>query len=188
MFTIYVVVYDKASLVIEIPVFFKQSTMQFGMTNAAIMRLIIYPPLNNNDMAKHGPLLILEDDEDDREIYVNVLKEMGMRNEIFFFDAGDALLTYLQTTTDRPMIIIADINVPRMNGLELRRQINLDERLRKKSIPFVFLTTIESREIVDEVYDLTVQGYFIKKPFYDDIARQIRTVLEYWLIARHPNQ
>ncbi|TWV93265.1 hypothetical protein [Chitinophaga pinensis] len=72
--------------------------------------------------------------------------------------------------------------------MELRRQIDSDERLRKKSIPFVFLTTIESKEIIDEVYDLTVQGYFIKKPFYDDIANQIRAILEYWMMARNPNE
>jgi CheY-like chemotaxis protein len=139
-------------------------------------------------MAKNGPLLILEDDEDDRELYQNVLKELGLRNTIRFFDSGDALLSFLVETTEKPLVIIADINVPRMNGLELRRRIDQDEALRKKSIPFVFLTTIESKEIVDEVYDLTVQGYFIKKPFYDDIANQIRAILEYWLMARSPNE
>lgn len=139
-------------------------------------------------MAKHGPLLILEDDEDDREIYQSVLQSLGLRNNVLFFDAGDALLKYLQETTEKPLVIIVDINVPRMNGLELRRRIDKDETLRKKSIPFVFLTTIESKEIVDEVYDLTVQGYFIKKPLYDDIEKQIRIILEYWTNARHPNE
>ncbi|QHS58140.1 response regulator [Chitinophaga agri] len=139
-------------------------------------------------MAKHGPLLILEDDEDDREIYQSVLASLGLRNMVLFFDAGDALLKYLQETTEKPLIIIADINVPRMNGLELRRRIDMDESLRKKSIPFVFLTTIESKEIVDEVYDLTVQGYFIKRPLYEDIEKQIRIILEYWTNARHPNE
>lgn len=139
-------------------------------------------------MAKNGPLLILEDDEDDREIYQSVLTSLGLRNTMLFFDAGDALLKYLQETTEKPLIIIADINVPRMNGLELRRRIDMDESLRKKSIPFVFLTTIESKEIVDEVYDLTVQGYFIKRPLYEDIEKQIRVILEYWTNARHPNE
>lgn len=139
-------------------------------------------------MAKNGPLLILEDDEDDRELYQNVMNDLGLRNTIRFFDSGDALLSFLEQTTEKPLVIIADINVPRMNGLELRRRIDKDEVLRKKSIPFVFLTTIESKEIVDEVYDLTVQGYFIKKPFYDDIANQIRAILEYWLMARSPNE
>ena len=138
-------------------------------------------------MAKNGPLLILEDDEDDREIYQSVMNDLGMRNKIIFFDSGDAMLSFLQETREKPLVIIADINVPRMNGLELRRRIDKNEALRKKSIPFVYLTTIESKEIVDEVYDLTVQGYFIKKPFYDDIAAQIRIILEYWLIARSPN-
>lgn len=139
-------------------------------------------------MAKNGPLLILEDDEDDREIYQSVMDSLGMKNKIYFFDAGDELLAFLQETFEKPLVIIADINVPKMNGVELRRRIDQDEILRRKSIPFVFLTTIESREIVNEVYDLTVQGYFVKKPFYDDIEKQIRVILEYWLVARHPNE
>ncbi|MBW8687409.1 response regulator [Chitinophaga rhizophila] len=139
-------------------------------------------------MAKNGPLLVLEDDEDDREIFQNVMDTLGMKNEVCFFDSGDELLTYIKNTTEKPLIIVADINVPRMNGLELRRQINADPELRQKSIPFVFLTTIESKEIVDEVYALTVQGYFVKKSFYSDIEKQIRVILEYWVIARHPNE
>jgi DNA-binding NarL/FixJ family response regulator len=139
-------------------------------------------------MAKNGPLLILEDDEDDREIYQAVMDSLGMRNKIIFFDSGDAMLAYLRETSEKPLIIIADINVPRMNGIELRQNIYDDDFLRRKSIPFIFLTTIESKDIVDKVYKLMVQGYFVKKPLYDDIERQIRIILEYWLVARHPNE
>jgi CheY-like chemotaxis protein len=139
-------------------------------------------------MAKNGPILILEDDDDDREIYEKAVAAMGLRNAIKFFDGGDTMLAYLKETSERPFIIIADINVPRMNGLELRRNIMADEHLRKKSIPFIYLTTIESKEIIDEVYLLTVQGYFVKRPFFSDIETQIREIFDYWHSCRHPNE
>ncbi|TWV93266.1 hypothetical protein [Chitinophaga pinensis] len=62
-------------------------------------------------MAKNGPLLILEDDEDDREIYQNVLNEMGMRNEIIFL-TPEMQCCYLQQTTERPLVIIAILMYP----------------------------------------------------------------------------
>ncbi|SHN28761.1 response regulator [Chitinophaga sp. CF418] len=138
-------------------------------------------------MAKTGPILILEDDEDDREIYSEVMASLGVKNEIMFFEGGDDLLRYLQATNVQPFIIISDINLPRMSGLELRRLIDADELLRRKSIPFVFLTTNESKDVVDEVYELSVQGYFVKKYLVSDIERQFRQILDYWQDCKHPN-
>jgi len=138
-------------------------------------------------MAKAGPILILEDDHDDREIYGQIMASLGVKNEIKFFEGGDDLLRYLQVALERPFIILSDINVPRMSGIELRRQINADEFLKKKSIPFVFLTTVESKEVVDEVYELSVQGYFVKKDLLRDIEKQMKQILDYWRDCKHPN-
>jgi CheY-like chemotaxis protein len=138
-------------------------------------------------MAKAGPILILEDDQDDRDIYEKVMASLGVKNELKFFEGGDDLLRYLQVTLDRPFIILSDINLPRMSGIELRRQINADEFLRKKSIPFVFLTTVESREVIEEVYELSVQGYFVKRYMLGEIEKQVRQILDYWRDCVHPN-
>jgi len=138
-------------------------------------------------MAKNGPVLILEDDDDDRDIYMKVIESLGMLNKVLYFEAGDTLLEFLRTTKEQPFIILADINLPRMNGIELWKEINADDYLRQKSIPFVFLTTIESREIVQEVYQVPVQGYFVKMPFFDDVRRQMQLIFDYWVFCRHPN-
>lgn len=140
-----------------------------------------------NLMAKTGPILILEDDQDDREIYETIMDSLGVKNEIRFFEGGDDLLRYLQVTLEQPFIILSDINLPRMSGLELRRQIQADEFLRRKSIPFVFLTTVESKEVVDEVYELTVQGFFVKKNTIGEVEKQVRQILDYWRDCKHPN-
>ena len=138
-------------------------------------------------MAKTGPILILEDDQDDREIYETIMASLGVKNEIRFFEGGDDLLRYLQVTHEQPFIILSDINLPRMTGLELRRQIDADEFLRRKSIPFVFLSTVESKEVVDEVYELTVQGYFVKKNVMSEVEKQVKQILDYWRDCKHPN-
>lgn len=138
-------------------------------------------------MAKTGPILILEDDQDDREIYEKVFTSLGVKNEIRFFEGGDDLLRYLQVTLDQPFIIFSDINLPRMSGIELRRIIDADPFLKRKSIPFIFLTTIESREVVEEVYEMTAQGYFVKKYLLGDIEKQIKQIIDYWQDCKHPN-
>lgn len=139
-------------------------------------------------MAKYGPILIVEDDEDDQQVYGDVIRSFNKRNEIIFFGEGKLLLDYLNTTHQQPFIIICDVNLPVMSGLEIRRKINESEFLRKKSIPFVFFSTSENKEAVNEAYDLTVQGYFVKSALYDGIIQQLKLIIDYWIACRHPNK
>ncbi|MGZ5255600.1 MAG: response regulator, partial [Flavitalea sp.] len=92
-------------------------------------------------MSRIGPIIIAEDDVDDQQIMVEVFESLSIKNPIRFFTDGQDVLEYLLTTKEKPFIIISDVNLVRMNGLELRRRITADEKLRRKSIPFVFLTT-----------------------------------------------
>ena len=138
-------------------------------------------------MSKRGPIIIAEDDEDEREIILQAFKSLGVRNEIKFFDHGQQVLDYLSNTTDKPFIIICDINLPVMNGIELRAEIDKDEQLRRKSIPFVFLTTYSNPESVNKAYEMTVQGFFVKENTIQTIEQSLRIILEYWRQCRHPN-
>jgi CheY-like chemotaxis protein len=139
-------------------------------------------------MAKYGPILIVEDDEDDQQVYGDVIRSFNKRNELIFFGEGKLLLDYLSTTHQQPFIIICDVNLPEMSGLELRRKINENDFLRQKSIPFVFFSTSENKEAVRQAYDLTVQGYFVKSPLYDEIVQQLKLIINYWIACRHPNK
>ncbi len=138
-------------------------------------------------MSRNGPIIIAEDDLDDQEIMKEVFESLSIKNPLRFFTDGEEVLEYLKTTTEQPFIIISDVNLSRMNGLELRRQINADEMLRRKSIPFVFLTTGVTHNYVQEAYDLMVQGFFKKENNFRQIQNTIRMIIEYWLICRHPN-
>lgn len=132
------------------------------------------------------PIVIIDDDPDDHFIFQEVCNKLRYANELKFFTTAPAALDYLRTTSDEPFIIFCDINMPRMTGLELRRIIEKDEELRRKSIPFVFFTTAASRAQVMEAYDLTVQGLFTKESTFEDTERSIALILEYWNKCKHP--
>jgi CheY-like chemotaxis protein len=139
-------------------------------------------------MSKYGPILIVEDDEDDQHVYGNVISTLNKKNEVVFFSEGQQLLDYLSVTVQKPFLILCDVNLPEMTGLELRRKINENDFLRRKSIPFIFFSTSENRAAVKEAYDLTVQGYFVKDAQYDEIVRQLKLILDYWTSCLHPNK
>jgi CheY-like chemotaxis protein len=138
-------------------------------------------------MSKRGPIIIAEDDHDERDIFLQAFKSLGVRNEVKFFDNGQLVLDYLINTTDKPFIIICDINLPVMNGIELRNAINKDDALRRKSIPFIFLTTYSSQEWINHAYEMMVQGFFIKENTIQAIEHSLRCILDYWMKCKHPN-
>lgn len=137
-------------------------------------------------MKNTGPIIIVDDDLDDHYIFGEVITKMQLRNQIKAFTASTDALSYLRTTTDSPVIILCDINMPEMDGFELRRKINEDDYLRQKSIPFVFLTTGVSRAQVLEAYNLTVQGLFLKESSFGAMEHTLRLILDYWDLCKHP--
>lgn len=135
----------------------------------------------------HEPIVIIDDDTNDHFIFEEVCGKMKLKNPLKFFNSAVAALEYLQTTSDQPFIIFCDINMPKMTGLELRRAIDEDDRLRRKSIPFIFFTTAASKPQIDEAHRLTVQGFFIKESTFGETENILRLILEYWKKCRHPN-
>lgn len=138
-------------------------------------------------MPLNGPILIVENDEYDNEVLIQALKDIGVENEAKCFEGAQPMLTYLKETTDKPFVILCDIDMPGMNGLELRKAINDDDYLRRKSIPFIFYTGMVSSQIVDEAYDLTVQGFIEKPSEYRDLQKQLQVIIGYWKENLHPN-
>ena len=137
--------------------------------------------------SKDGPIIIVEDDIDDQEIMKEVFESLGVANTLLIFSDGSEALTYLQTSTDQPFLILCDINLPKLNGLELREEIDADNALRRKSVPFVFFSTNASRDAVEKAYDLTVQGFFVKDHTLQDLRDTLALILAYWSQCKHPN-
>jgi CheY-like chemotaxis protein len=133
------------------------------------------------------PLIIVDDDLDDQFLIRKVCEDLNVTKQMIFFDDGREVLKYLRTTTQKPFLILCDINMPVMNGLELRREINKDDFLRLKSIPFVFLSTAASPAQIKEAYLMGVQGFFIKATTIEKLETTLQLVFSYWGECRHPN-
>lgn len=133
------------------------------------------------------PIVIVEDDADDQYFIRTICEKLGVTAELLFFEDGLSALNYLQTTKVRTFLILCDINMPVMNGLELRRRIQENEQLRRQSIPFVFLSTAARPQEVEEAYDLTVQGFFVKASQLAEMEKSLQLILQYWIDCKHPN-
>ncbi|MDB5244080.1 MAG: response regulator receiver [Spirosoma sp.] len=138
-------------------------------------------------MSITGPIVCIEDDDDDQHLISEVIKELQVPNELRFFTDGDAVFHYLETTSQKPFLILCDINLPRMNGIELRKRLNENEYLRRKSIPFLFVSTAANSGLVRLAYDETVQGYFKKPDGYSALREQVKLIIAYWRECIHPN-
>ncbi len=138
-------------------------------------------------MLKTGPIIIIEDDKDDQDLIGEAFQELEIPNRIDFYSNCQKALDYLLTTKEQPFLILSDVNLPGMNGTELRRIINQTEYLRIKSIPFVFFTTTATRGAVMEAYQLMVQGYFQKPMSTGEIKRNLKLIIDYWQNCLHPN-
>lgn len=135
----------------------------------------------------HGPIVIVDDDKDDQEIYAEAIKTIGIPNQIRFFDEGQKLLDYLLETKEQPFIILSDINMPKMSGLDLKERIQKNEYLKEKGIPFVFISTNANANVVRKAHVLSVQGYFEKPNNIDDIRKMLKILFDYWELCRHIN-
>jgi CheY-like chemotaxis protein len=136
---------------------------------------------------KSGPILLADDDADDRLFVESVCQSLHYKNAIVQFENGQQLLDYLLVTKEKPFLILCDINMPMMNGLEVRRKIEEHEFLRRKSIPFVFFSTNAVKREVEIAFELTVQGFFEKGSTLQQLTDRLRIILEYWMVCHHPN-
>ena len=138
-------------------------------------------------MHRNGPILLVDDDRDDLEIMKEILRQVNITNQLVCFANGQQAFDYLLTDADQPFLILSDLNMPVMDGIELRRRINDNESLRRKSIPFIFLTTSAGSAAVKEAYKMSVQGFFEKGSSMQEIGTMIRLIYDYWQTCRHPN-
>ena len=138
-------------------------------------------------MNKGGPIVIIEDDLDDKELLIEVFKELEYTNEVIYFEDSEEALDFLISTEIEPFIIISDINMPRLNGIELREQIHSNEDLRLKCIPYLFFSTSAEQRHVIDAYSKSIQGFFIKPSGFGRLKDLIRKMVEYWQECESPN-
>lgn len=139
-------------------------------------------------MNKSGPVIIIEDDLDDQELLEEVFRSLNYENKVQFFKDGQEALDFITKSDVVPFLILSDINMPRVNGFELKKLIYTNAELQEKCIPFLFFTTAASKKSVTDAYSASAQGFFIKENKYEAIKETIRVIMEYWMRCYSPNQ
>jgi CheY-like chemotaxis protein len=138
-------------------------------------------------MNKVGPIVVIEDDPDDQEVLVEIFQKLGYINKIIYFHDGNDALAYLNKSDVQPFIL-SDINMPKINGFELRNKVFASEQLQTKCIPYLFFTTSANKKSVIDAYTLSVQGFFVKPTSMQALENTIRKIVEYWQECIAPNQ
>ncbi|RZK33266.1 MAG: response regulator [Hymenobacter sp.] len=133
-----------------------------------------------------GPIIYVNDDDDDHFLFREIVTGLGYATMIRPFWDGEDALKYLRDTSEKPLLVLCDISMPRMSGLELRKQIDQSEYLRQKAIPFVFFTTEASPVVVKQAYEGTIQGFHTKEVLIEEYKQQIQLIVTYWQTCRHP--
>jgi CheY-like chemotaxis protein len=137
----------------------------------------------NND----GNIIIIEDDPDDRMMFEEAFCDLDLTNKRLYFDDGLAALEYLESTTDLPFIIFSDINMPRLDGLELRWKLNTDARLSLRCVPYLFFSTSVNQNSVIDAYSSSAQGFFVKPTSFNDLKDTVKLIIDYWKKCASPN-
>jgi CheY-like chemotaxis protein len=138
-------------------------------------------------MNKNGPVIVIEDDNDDQEIFTDVFAKLNYPNKLIFFNDGQAALDFLNKGDITPFLILSDINMPKLDGFALRKQIRLDEKLQVRCIPYLFFSTAVSQEAVIDAYSASVQGFFVKQNSVGELEKTITVIMEYWKRCSAPN-
>jgi two-component system response regulator len=137
-------------------------------------------------------ILLVEDNPSDEELTLHALRKYRLANAISVVRDGREALEYIFCTgrdagrdiNDRPSVILLDIKLPLVDGLEVLRQVKQDPRTR--TIPVVMLTSSrEERDMIDS-YRLGVNSYIVKPVDFDQFKESARALGMYWLLLNKP--
>ena len=133
------------------------------------------------------PILLVEDDRVDAMTVKRALKDLKAMNELVHRVNGEQALEYLRNESNKkPCVILLDLNMPRMTGIEFLKIAKADEMLKK--IPVIVLTTSEEEQDVVESFSLSVAGYIVKPVDYKKFVEAIRIIQLYWTLSELPNE
>jgi CheY-like chemotaxis protein len=136
--------------------------------------------------SKKITILLADDDEDDRLLTEEALKESRLANDLHMVEDGEELMDYLYrrgrfsalADSPRPGLILLDLNMPKMDGREALREIKADASLRQ--IPVVVLTTSKAEEDIYRTYDLGANSFITKPVLFESLVRVMKDLGAYW--------
>ena len=131
-------------------------------------------------------ILLVEDNPDDAGLAIHALKKHNMANNLLHLNDGEEALTYLFSgeTTSTPKVILLDLKMPKVDGIEVLRKIKSDENTRV--IPVVVLTSSREERDILESYKLGVNAYIVKPVDFDKFTKAIAEIGFFWLLLNQP--
>ena len=135
-------------------------------------------------LTREVEILLVEDNPGDARLTMEALRDAHVRNNITHVPDGVEALACLRREgryagSPRPDIILLDLNLPRKDGREVLAEVKVDDRLRR--IPVIVLTTSESDDDIQRVYNLNANCYVAKPMSLDEFIRVVRSIEEFWL-------
>jgi CheY-like chemotaxis protein len=145
-----------------------------------------------SDRANHKVILLVEDNPDDEALAIRALKRHHIGNEIVVAHDGVEALDYLfgtgiylgRDTNNKPSVVLLDLKLPRIDGLEVLRRLRDDPRTR--FLPVVVLTTSSEEGDVLDSYSLGCNSYIRKPVDFVQFSEAIRQLGMYWLLMNEP--
>lgn len=138
--------------------------------------------MDSTGSSKPIEILLIEDNLDDAGLTIRALKKHNLANNLLHLQDGEEALNYLfsERMNGLPKVILLDLKMPKVDGIEVLRRLKSDER--KRIIPVVVLTSSkEERDIVDS-YKLGVNAYIVKPVDFDKFAKAIAEIGFFWLL------
>jgi len=139
-------------------------------------------------------ILLVEDNLDDAELTIRALKKYNLTNKLHHVKDGDEALDFIfaqgiyskRKVENTPKIILLDLKMPKVSGIEVLRYLKVDERT--KRIPIVILTSSKEDPDIKNCYSLGVNSYVLKPVAFDDFVKAVNDIGLYWMILNQaPN-
>lgn len=123
-------------------------------------------------------ILLVEDNIIEILKLKRAIENLGMNHEVLEAENGEIALDSIKQEEINPDIVLLDLNMPKMNGLEFLAKVRNDESMRH--LPIIILSTSNNNRDLMEAYKLGVSGYILKPLKYDDYVKKIEYTLQYW--------
>ncbi len=139
-------------------------------------------------------ILLVEDSIDDAELTIRELKKHNMANNLFHASDGEEALNFIfaegqyaeRNIEHSPKLILLDIQMPKVNGIEVLQKIKSDDRTR--TIPVVILTSSKEHPDIKKCYELGANSYIVKPVNFEGFAAAIKNLGFYWLLLNQSPQ
>jgi two-component system response regulator len=140
-------------------------------------------------MSQEIDILLVEDNAGDAEMTITALNQANLANKLLHVKNGEEALDYIfaegkfadRHIDQKPKVILLDLKMPKVNGIEVLQKIRSDERT--KDIPIVVLTSSKEDPDIKKCYDLGVNSYVVKPVEFDEFQKAISDLGLYWMIV-----